>query len=961
MKNKFLHKALCLFLSGTMLASVGCKDYDDDIQDLNNRLDKAVASIQELRDLVEAGSVIEKVEKTDDGVTVVLSDGTSWTLTNGQDGQDAAVWTINGDDGYWYKDGVKTPYKAIGVDGKDGNDGKDGEDGKDGNDGNDGNDGEDGIYYVPNPKTGHFDIYKNGEWVKDSGISYIPSDSESAGIVAVMSGNTLTLSNLTDADGKLMEPATIVLGSQLGSVEFVPEVMSSEVAYPTTTDEFYHIATYVSEEKFAADRTFIPQDGWDKSNEVAMVYRLNPTDAYVNGAVAAFINRDVTTRAAAFNDESDLLNVVEESLKFGDAGDVTLKSTVNPRAMSKDINIAALQVWAGQNPVTSDYIHIATKAIAPVIANTKSTVSGSAAVEFYNRTKSVKSGEDDAFVKQFVGNVGDANYPKHFSFKYDGSIDLKPLAALYTNDVKKYLTEIGFTGISYKFSKPSEYKADDDKKTNQQAYISLEDGVVKVNSEYNTSAIGRTPIVRVDAYMTSNGGTEVMVASAYIKLSISREEVDVEDKPANKIKIGETLTKNYRDMKETADYMIADMPWDRISKEVYDVEGLTSANFWDSYENTYDVKVTASGAAKSDVLIDENVSADAAYDTKAKGVRVQINLNKAEQTSSYVKVSVDDTVLTDHTYGKGGAKYNVEITVKSKDPKVHGDFVFTQEFTMVDNHKFYTFNPLYHFTKSSSYGSIAGVTNDDIIVVKGQVKDDAWVMSSVVSEHFIKKNNLNIFNYYANDTDVPKVTGIKFDWVDDPVEDVTPDTEQTADFEVALDGAMESEYLVKAMRLTQTLENGEECSNDYDIVFVNPFVAGSANTLKIYGNGVGEQTVNVEPEVRVMDKDSDAIYTYSVNDRKLVLSSKATGEYKVIDSKVKVAYAFDEESEDYKTVTANMSDGSVLDVDDAGVVTWKNEGATLTKDYKLAVIATVTFEDLSVVECKIPVTLSATK
>ena len=182
-------------------------------------------------------------------------------------------------------------------------------------------------------------------------------------------------------------------------------------------------------------------------------------------------------------------------------------STVNPRAMSNNINIAALQIWAGQNPVTSDYIHIATEAITPVIANTKLTESGNTAVVFYNRAKSVKNGETDAFVKEFAGNVGAT--AAHFGFKYDGSIDLKPLAGLYTNNVKKYLTEIGFTGMSYEFVKPAEYKADDDKKTNQQAYISLENGVVSVNSEYNTSAIGRTPVVRVDAYMTSNTGAKV--------------------------------------------------------------------------------------------------------------------------------------------------------------------------------------------------------------------------------------------------------------------------------------------------------------------------------------------------------------------------------------------------------------------------------------------------------------------
>ena len=40
MKKNLFRKFLALFLTGTMLAGVGCKDYDDDIDKLNNRLDE---------------------------------------------------------------------------------------------------------------------------------------------------------------------------------------------------------------------------------------------------------------------------------------------------------------------------------------------------------------------------------------------------------------------------------------------------------------------------------------------------------------------------------------------------------------------------------------------------------------------------------------------------------------------------------------------------------------------------------------------------------------------------------------------------------------------------------------------------------------------------------------------------------------------------------------------------------
>lgn len=38
--KKTFKKLLALFLTGTMLAGVGCKDYDDDIDKINDRIDE---------------------------------------------------------------------------------------------------------------------------------------------------------------------------------------------------------------------------------------------------------------------------------------------------------------------------------------------------------------------------------------------------------------------------------------------------------------------------------------------------------------------------------------------------------------------------------------------------------------------------------------------------------------------------------------------------------------------------------------------------------------------------------------------------------------------------------------------------------------------------------------------------------------------------------------------------------
>ena len=157
MNKKFLSAIL---FGALMVGSAGtftsCKDYDDDIDSLQKQIDATNVTLGELQALIKSGAVITSVSSTNDGISIVLSDGKSYKLTNGKDGangtdgkdgvdgKNAVAWTI-GADGYWYEDGVKTEYKAIGVDGKDGADGKDGINGEDGKDGVDGEDGKDGV------------------------------------------------------------------------------------------------------------------------------------------------------------------------------------------------------------------------------------------------------------------------------------------------------------------------------------------------------------------------------------------------------------------------------------------------------------------------------------------------------------------------------------------------------------------------------------------------------------------------------------------------------------------------------------------------------------------------------------------------------------------------------------------------------------------------------------------------
>ncbi len=129
MRKKYLS---ALLFGALLFASAGtftsCKDYDDDISNLQGQVDGIKADLEDLQAQISAGKWITNVAAIEGGFTVTFSDGQSFNIVNGQDGADGAAgaagtpgtqWTI-GEDGFWYKDGEKTEYKAAidGVEGK---------------------------------------------------------------------------------------------------------------------------------------------------------------------------------------------------------------------------------------------------------------------------------------------------------------------------------------------------------------------------------------------------------------------------------------------------------------------------------------------------------------------------------------------------------------------------------------------------------------------------------------------------------------------------------------------------------------------------------------------------------------------------------------------------------------------------------------------------------------------------
>ena len=108
-----LFGALMLGTTGTFTS---CKDYDDDINNLQTQITANADAIKKLQDLVGEGKWVTSVVGIENGIKVTMNDGTTADILgingeDGKDGKDGTVVTII--DGFWAFDGVKSEYPAV--------------------------------------------------------------------------------------------------------------------------------------------------------------------------------------------------------------------------------------------------------------------------------------------------------------------------------------------------------------------------------------------------------------------------------------------------------------------------------------------------------------------------------------------------------------------------------------------------------------------------------------------------------------------------------------------------------------------------------------------------------------------------------------------------------------------------------------------------------------------------------
>ena len=359
MKRKYFS---ALLMGALTVASVStftsCKDYDDDISSLQSQIDKLNEMVSKIQGQIDKGAILTGVSPVENGVKLTLSNGDSYTITNGKDGakgadgaagapgtpgKDADIWKI-GDDGYWYKNETKTDWKAVGTDGAAGAAGTAGTAGKDGK------------YYVPNPQTGTFFVYGDGDKdAYDSGVSYLASGI----ITATWTKDVLTLNGVKNEAG---EQIVINLTTDLKALVFSPEYYYQGIeAFEMATYKFKPktVETVDPDGNYKTDAPTTASVFFNYAPDMTASYFLNPANAKVEdkAELFSFISADKEYKTRATGAKRDFR---VEKVDLSKSGMVTVHTKYNGDAVKSiaadnQVTVLALQYKGVNGTVTSDF------------------------------------------------------------------------------------------------------------------------------------------------------------------------------------------------------------------------------------------------------------------------------------------------------------------------------------------------------------------------------------------------------------------------------------------------------------------------------------------------------------------------------------------------------------------------------------------------------------------------------
>lgn len=523
------------------------KDFQGDIDGINNRIDKLTTSLDEVKSGLKDGKAIEDVVTSDNGVVIKMSDGKQYTITNGKDGKDGTVIKV-GDDGFWYIDGVKTEYPAKGIKGDKGDKG---DAGVAGPQGPKGDKGDAGVYYEPN-KDGYW--YKvdpaNGEEGVKTEMKWLPEGT----VTAVYENGVVTLYNVKGYEGglklgsiaitKLTAIADVVAdkGGALPLVDFSPLKTDCGTITPTATVKY-------------------------------LVSPMNATRDQIKSVDFLYNNPKVADTRSI----DDAIKSTAEIVSL-EKGILTVKAGVDASKLGKkpgtmdQINLL-VTLKSGQT-ITSDWVKV----------TADKTLDGSdIALALKN-----KEANYPAFPKT-LGAAKDAakalTDKSIIELEYSKTMNLKDtVIARLGQDLVKLADVYGLSNDNIKFDLLDEKgktivfeRGDND--TDQQKFIVLDEATGKIRTRVydidgaNPASVDRTPIVHV-ALTTTKDGKLCIVAEGFIVIKIVKDATPAI--PPTIIKAGSSFVLGCDDLKQLVGTK-------QMNEEIYAKARLPKADFHKYY------------------------------------------------------------------------------------------------------------------------------------------------------------------------------------------------------------------------------------------------------------------------------------------------------------------------------------------------------------------------------------------
>ena len=497
-KTALLGVLLCGLAGPTF---VGCKDYDDDIDDLQEQVNTLNKNFEELKKLVNDGKAITSVTPITGGFKITFNDNTSYDIVNGKDGEKG-------------EDGVGT---VVSVD-------------------------ENGHLIIDNVDKGKVVNEAAADVVitiGEDGYIYVNGTKQEGAKVNTQAGTSYAVDHekfvefyVVDEKGNLPEtPVKIWKNAALSGLLTIPnylvDVAENGLLFPTI---------YGVDKDGAYVRLY--------AGKADLKYQINPKGATVENP--EFVKQQILARSANngiivsdVNVDGEYLTLKGKAMKglfsYNELEDVSdeesyvLISKVEENKIDPLMNIIALKVQNQGEELVSDYV----MGFDYNISQNDVTI----------EKKFVEEGETEykdvlAKTEEEAKEAVDA----HFTLVYNdakGKLELaKEIAAFFkrtglTDRTGKFeFTANGFDEHSYKFDKVKfVFEDKDGNEEDHGSYVNLAaDGTLTINEAAGEkgSSIGRTPIIKITLTSDAEINHGKDVKTVYAKIIIAEKEIDKE-------------------------------------------------------------------------------------------------------------------------------------------------------------------------------------------------------------------------------------------------------------------------------------------------------------------------------------------------------------------------------------------------------------------------------------------------